>query len=276
MLLITTCRTYPEPPVSLYGLVRALGRHGIRTRFGIWQDRPAADFILPLCAWDYASEPQEFADWLGMVLKAGGRFANTPGQMRWNMHKRYLCSLAERGADVIPTVVVRPDAQAVRETMRKNGWHEAVLKPAIGQSGGYVVRIRADGDLPDLQPYAQGVVVQPFIESVRHAGEVSLVFFNGRFSHAVHRKPASGEWRANSAYGATAYPAKAPAYILDTAYRLLADLPETPVYARVDGTPVQGRFLLNELELIEPALYLDIAENADRRFAEILAGLYTG
>ena len=34
-------------------------------------------------------------------------------------------------------------------------------------------------------------------------------------------------------------------------------LPEMPVYARVDGTIINNQFLLNELELIEPPLYLD-------------------
>jgi hypothetical protein len=44
-----------------------------------------------------------------------------------------------------------------------------------------------------------------------------------------------------------------------------------PVYARVDGTIIGGRLLLNELELIEPALYLHTAQGAAERFAAVLA-----
>ena len=46
-----------------------------------------------------------------------------------------------------------------------------------------------------------------------------------------------------------------------------------PVYARVDGTLIGDTFLLNELELIEPTLYLHTSEGAAERFARVLAGL---
>ena len=46
-----------------------------------------------------------------------------------------------------------------------------------------------------------------------------------------------------------------------------------PVYARVDGTLVGDTFLLNELELIEPALYLHTSEGTTERFARVLAQL---
>ena len=40
--------------------------------------------------------------------------------------------------------------------------------------------------------------------------------------------------------------------------------------ARVDGTIIHNQFLLNELELIEPALYLDCWEGATERFVDVL------
>ena len=43
-----------------------------------------------------------------------------------------------------------------------------------------------------------------------------------------------------------------------------------PIYARVDGTIIHNQFLLNELELIEPALYLDRWEGATERFVDVL------
>ena len=53
----------------------------------------------------------------------------------------------------------------------------------------------------------------------------------------------------------------------------LAALPQMPVYTRVDGTLVGDTFLLNELELIEPALYLHTSEGATERFARVLIQL---
>ena len=48
------------------------------------------------------------------------------------------------------------------------------------------------------------------------------------------------------------------------------NLPKIPIYARVDGTIINNTFLLNELELIEPALYLDRLEGATERFVNVL------
>jgi len=59
-------------------------------------------------------------------------------------------------------------------------------------------------------------------------------------------------------------------HIIETACHVLHKLPEMPVYARVDGTIINNQFLLNELELIEPALYLDRWEGATERFVNVL------
>ena len=103
MLTITTCLTYPEPPSNLLPLADALTRDNIPTAFAPWQNRPKSAFILPLCAWDYAAEPEAFEQWLTEAEAYGQRFINPVGLMRWNMDKRYLCDLAEWGADVIPS-----------------------------------------------------------------------------------------------------------------------------------------------------------------------------
>ena len=272
MLTITTCRTYPQPPQNLLPLADILNRQSVPTRFDIWQNRPADPFLLPLCAWDYAAEPQAFRRWLDDTEKSGQQFVNPPPLMRWNMNKKYLCDLAAWGADVIPSVFAPPENQAVQNILRERGWQEAVIKPAVGQSGRAVARITAASPPPpDWRSYPQGVIVQPYIREIEQAGETSLIFFNGTFSHAVLRRPPQGEWRANSAYGVEIRPASPSETVVRTARRVLDLLPQTPVYARVDGTIIGGRLLLNELELIEPALCLHTAQGAAERFAAVLA-----
>ena len=125
MLTITTCRTYPQPPQNLLPLADILNRQSVPTRFDIWQNRPADPFLLPLCAWDYAAEPQAFRRWLDDAEKSGQRFVNPPPLMRWNMNKKYLCDLAAWGADVIPSVFAPPENQAVQNILRERGWQEA-------------------------------------------------------------------------------------------------------------------------------------------------------
>ncbi len=58
---------------------------------------------------------------------------------------------------------------------------------------------------------------------------------------------------------------------IDTAARIVGRTPEPSLYARVDGCVVGGRFLLMELELIEPVLFLAHAPEAAHRLAEEIA-----
>ena len=116
---------------------------------------------------------------------------------------------------------------------------------------------RLHGEPPTLADYPQGVLLQPFIAS--EIGEVCLVYLGGTFSHAAHRRPAPQEWRANSAYGVQILPIKPEAAWLKRAEAVLPRLPVAPLYARIDGLiDASGDFLINEVELIEPALYLSL------------------
>jgi len=113
VVLLVDAQEGPMPQTRL-PLADILNRQSVPTRFDIWQNRPADPFLLPLCAWDYAAEPQVFRRWLDDAEKSGQRFVNPPPLMRWNMNKKYLCDLAAWGADVIPSVFVPPENQAVQ------------------------------------------------------------------------------------------------------------------------------------------------------------------
>ncbi len=265
-IVITTCQTYPDLPDNLHPLQRLLEARGDVVQIAPWQQCPSADLILPFCAWDYAAYPDQFARWL---TQPDNRFPNGGGLMRWNMHKSYLVDLAARGADVIPTQILPADADVLRCALAQYP-QGCVMKPAIGQSGGHVMRLLPDDALPDLQPYQRGVVMQPFVADVLTQGETSLIFFNGEYSHAVHRRPPPQEWRANSAYGVQIFPAKPSVDIVRAAENVLRLLPQMPVYARVDGTISDERFLINEVELIEPALYLHQCAGAVERLVAVI------
>lgn len=281
MLTITTCRHYPEPPPNLIPLAQSLQQRGIDTRFDTWQNAPQTPFILPLCAWDYADQPAAFAQWIDDAVGNGQHFLNPPELMRWNMNKRYLTDLAAQGNHVIPTEFLPCDGQfgkahrqALQDILSTKQWPEAVVKPAIGQSGKGVCKIRAGEDLGEAwadSNISDGLMVQPYIRDIEQAGETSLVCISGRFSHAVLRQPPEGEWRANSAYGVAILPVSPPDFAVANAEAVLRTLPKMPLYARVDGTLIGDTFLLNELELIEPALYLHTCEQATERFAEAVA-----
>lgn len=255
-LLIATCRDWPQGSPDLQALAAALGAH-----LQPWQDITpgtcAQATVLPLAVWDYSQHPAAYRHWLHGLQSAGARVLNPPALQDWNLDKRYLCALAQHGLPVTPSLPLLAEAGADwARTIAQSGWAQGVVKPLIGQSGRGVRRL--GHTLPTPAEYPHGALLQEFVPST--VGEVCLIHIHGQFTHAAHRQPPAGEWRANAAYGVQIQPITPQPQWLHTAARVLQHLPPSgahpPLYARVDGliTPA-GDFLVNELELIEPALY---------------------
>src|SRR5262249_42775885 len=146
------------------------------------------------------------------------------------------------------------------------------------------ILIRADQGEAVARAIEQGAIrrpllIQPFVETIREQGEWSLIFIDGRFTHAVRKRPAAGDFRVQKQYGGVALPAAGPAAAPDALVaagpRALAALPRQtgrptgpPLYARIDGVETAQGFLVMELELHEPALFFPMAPAAAIAFAE--------
>ena len=166
------------------------------------------------------------------------------------------------------------------ELRRETGWSELVVKPTV--SGGAHRTWRAT---PDEQPADDArlaemilegaVMVQPLVGEIERDGEWSLVFFAGRYSHAVLKRPRAGDFRVQREHGGTLDSVEPAASVIAAAARAIAAIPfgdAPPLYARVDGCIVNGELLLMELEVLEPELFLRCAsESAGRLAASLLA-----
>lgn len=277
LVVIATCTAWPDPGPGLLPLIEAFEARGIRVACLPWQSADERVFldarlILPLCAWDYAAAPDAFRDWICRIAAAGGRFANAPELMLWNMDKSYLLDLAARGVPVPRTLLIpEPSADGIAARMREEGWSRTVLKPSIGQSGNGVTLLElADREeWPALWPGTH--VLQPFLPEIAGNGETTLIFIGDVFSHAVLRRPAAGEWRANSQYGVRLERVEPDEAVIGVAQSALAALPEPPAYARVDGLIRPGQdYLVTEVELIEPALFLHLCPERAMQMTNLL------
>jgi glutathione synthase/RimK-type ligase-like ATP-grasp enzyme len=114
------------------------------------------------------------------------------------------------------------------------------------------------------------VLVQEYAPEVGTLGEWSLIFIDGKYSHSVLKKPAPGDFRVQSALGGTVHPRTPEADIIGQAARIANGIPVPWLYARVDGLERGGRFILMELELIEPVLFLAYDGLASGRLAEAI------
>lgn len=278
---LVTCSAHPTGGSSDRDLVAALGEGGIEARWAVWDDEAVdwAAFGLAVVrsTWDYTGRLEEFLGWVDRAGTATELW-NPPALLRWNSHKGYLLELAQRGLPVVPMVLVRaweacPDLGRLVEA---NGWDAFVLKPAVDVGGFGASRwstadtAAAATELARLHA-AGDVLVQRFVPEVVEAGETSVVFLGGRFSHAVRKVPAPGEFRVQAHHGGAEAPVPALPDEIRLGRQVLGALELPTLYARVDCVAVQGAPVLMELEVLEPDLFCDHDDLAPARFAAAVA-----
>src|SRR5260370_40879364 len=111
------------------------------------------------------------------------------------------------------------------------------------------------------------VMVQQFLPAVLSEGELSLVFLAGAFSHAVRKRPATGDFRVQEQFGGTAERAEVEPSRTRQSAAAVAASPGKPLYARVDGVVVEGGLVLMALELGEPTPFFGLDDRAPDRLA---------
>jgi glutathione synthase/RimK-type ligase-like ATP-grasp enzyme len=263
-------------------LVTALDEIEIDSRPAIWSDAGidwlAFDAVVVRTPWDYFVRLQEFRSWLDARIQSGVLLCNSGEILDWNFDKRYLEDLEAAGVSVVPTIAIprgdRPDIVALA---RARGWNEIVVKPTISGGGYCTHRLRleaADDFREDIDRVLvdRGLLIQPFLPEILSAGELSLLFFDGVFSHAVCKRPKAGDYRVQFQFGGTTERVVVREEWIVSARACIAAAPALPVYARVDGVIVDGQFVLMELEIFEPLMFLAQDPEAPGRFARAIQG----
>jgi glutathione synthase/RimK-type ligase-like ATP-grasp enzyme len=258
-----------------------LRRRGHHAAPLVWDDDgvdwQAWDAVVIRSCWDYHLKVERFRAWVDRLERSGVRLINPPHVLRWNMHKGYLLDVAAAGGRIPPTrLVARGEAGSLRKELDDAGWPSAVIKPAISASGHSTRLIDDDPGDEDERAYAGmrqagDVLLQAYVPEVRQHGEWSLVFFAGRYSHAALKRAAEGEFRVHIEWGGTVESAEPPPAFAREAQALIDALKLDALYARVDGTEVDGNLVVMELELIEPELFFDRHPQAPARLADALA-----
>jgi glutathione synthase/RimK-type ligase-like ATP-grasp enzyme len=244
-----------------------------------WRDWNAV--VIRSC-WDYHLKADAFLAWLEAVASEGVPVVNAPDVVRWNLHKGYLLEVARAGSLIPPTrVAPRHDVLTLRQQLERAGWAESVIKPAISASGYSTRLVTGDPSSDDERAYADmidagDVLLQARVPEVEERGEWSFVFFDRQYSHGVLKRAAPGEFRVHIEWGGTVESATPAEALVRDAGKLVNGLDLPVPYARVDGTEVDGRLMLMELELIEPELFLDHHPEAASRLASAVLRHLTG
>jgi glutathione synthase/RimK-type ligase-like ATP-grasp enzyme len=221
-------------------------------------DLSGYDVVLPLVAWGYHKKYDRWLDLLDRAEAERLPMINPPALLRWNSHKVYLAELAETGVPTVPTTSVEACSEEDLQAARLHfGCAQLVIKPPVSASAAGTHRIGPGDSLP-ADSRGRAMIIQPLIAEIARTGEYSLMLFDGEYSHAVIKRPRSGDFRVQEEHGGITLPSAPPPGAVALAKAALAAAPAKATYARVDIVPDdEGVLRIMELELIEPALFLE-------------------
>ena len=234
-------------------------------------DLTGIDAVLPLVAWGYHLR---FAEWLAMLDRMAAPGAplmlNPPALLRWNSDKAYLAELAAAGVATVASRTVAALDNAALAQARSAYGDELVVKPLVSASADDTFRLGPDDPIP-AGVLGKRMLVQPFMPSIARSGEYSLMLFGGIFSHCIVKRPKPGDFRVQPHLGGSEAPCDPPEGATDLAKAALAAAPAPATYARVDMIEGDdGALQIMELELIEPALWLQHAPDKGTAFAKAI------
>ncbi len=266
-VLLATSGALPRGEPGAHVLDAVLAERGIDAAWACWDDPDvdwaAADLVAVRSTWDYISRPEEFLAWASSLEPS--RLLNGADVFAWNHDKRYLADLGDLPA--VPTLLADDRAGLGRGVAH---FGTAVVKPRVG-AGGVGLIVVTDPEDPRLIDGAW--VVQPLVESVRTHGELSVYVIDGRLTQRFDKQPGADDIRVNEEYGGRVR-AVAMGAVGDLALRahdaLTARFGRPMDYLRVDLLQWDGDWVVSELELIEPGLYLDVSPANAAPFADLL------
>ncbi|WP_296678412.1 hypothetical protein [Novosphingobium sp.] len=224
--------------------------------------------------WDYTDAKDAFLDRLDALESAGVSLANPAGVVRWNADKLYLRQLAQQGATSIPTLW--PDRAGPADVLAAFdhfATDRVVVKRRVGAGAiGQDSFTRAAPPAADWQ-IDQAAMIQPFLPAIQQEGELSFIFIDGQFSHALVKRASAGDYRIQSLYGGSKVPLDPVPADRAAAGAIMAMLPfdKPPVYARIDMVRLDsGNLAVIEAELIEPYLYPEQGPQFGRMLADAI------
>ena len=215
-------------------------------------------------------------------LNPAMRVLNDCSLTLWNHDKTYLHDLEQAGFPVSNTRVFHQSDSSTKEIIaflnNLPDGQKVVLKPSVSASARSTHLVR---DAHSLTPSDEdfiatffqsesvgSLLIQDFEKEIS-SGELSIMFINGRFTHAILKIPAEGNFISTAA--GCQYVLVPVADVPKSALKVAAEVVEWMEkkfdverkgessrklnYARIDGIPrTDGSYVLMEVEAIEPVL----------------------
>lgn len=246
-------------------VLEALRLEDLKAQRLAWDD-PQFDWsstksVLFRTTWDYFNRFDEFSLWLSKVTQQT-RLFNSEAIIRWNIDKHYLNDLKQNGVHIAESFFIEKGSNTtLKEVHQQLGWFQTVLKPCVSGAARHTYKL----DVETLEAHElifkdlianEAMVLQPFQHNIVTQGEISMMVFNGQFTHAILKKAKAGDFRVQDDFGGSVHEYQPTKQEIIFAENAVKSCPELPIYARVDiFIDNNQQIALSELELIEPELW---------------------
>ncbi len=292
-MTLVTSSDLPNLSDDFDGILEALRERKIDPRIAVWDDPDVdwqdAGLAIILTVTDFAERADEFFEWAESVPKV----LNDPRVLRWSSDKHSLIELERRGMPTITTMWLEPDAglskHQIHTRMPANG--DFVVKSSRSSNrhttGRYTaVDARSRGaaieHAGNILKQGNAALVQRYVQSIDQQGEVSLVYLNGLYSHAISKEAVlqteadPGTRPLSRAYphqisDAERHLSEDARAALHAAIRELTGRDHLLIYTRIDIVENEGKLEVLEVNLMDVTLYLSVVDGALERFADAIA-----
>ncbi|WP_231463149.1 RimK family alpha-L-glutamate ligase [Pedobacter sp. Leaf132] len=240
---------------------------GLNIEMVIWNDKNINwenyELAILKSPWDYFDLYEEFKTWLNLLEEKNIRLLNPIDVVRWNADKHYLREIESAGLNITPSIFITKGEEInLNIFFEKFITDKLIVKPCISGGAKNTFKVTIDNveeinQKLRLLIQKEDFIIQPFLPEILDNGEWSFIFFNGVYSHTLVKKAKPGDFRVQPAHGGSVHLQNPDKGLIEIAAEYVKLFAKNCLYARVDGTFVNNKFLLMELELIEPFLFLN-------------------
>lgn len=249
-------------------------------------DWSSTSYVFIRTPWDYFDRYDEFSIWFQETIKVT-KFINSRNLVEWNIDKHYLLDLKNSGIHIPKTLFIEPKTkttliESIEKAKSTKGFRGEtfIIKPCIGGGAWHTYKFH----FTDWKKYEnvfqkliakETMMLQEFQKNIIMQGEVSMMVFDGHFSHAVLKKAKLGDFRVQDDFGGSVQTYQPTKQEIDFAEAVVKACPELPLYARVDiFYDNEDCLALAELEIFEPELWFRLHPKAAQMVAKGISENY--
>lgn len=258
----------PDPDLDIPYVVEASKKINLDLSFTNWQDQNINwnkfDAAMIRSTWNYVPFRDEFVLWSKKVEKQTKLF-NSSEIIEWNTDKKYLNELENLGIPIIPTKYCKN----IEESQNQLSWafeqaSAIAIKPSIGAGARLAGRAtnidQANELLNKIFANNRIAMIQPYVESVDSDGEKAIVVIDGELSHVANKVPALT--KGGHGDGAGFVEINEDLVEIFEVVKSKLKFWNELLYARIDVVKLNNSYVLMELELAEPWLFMKYRPDA--------------